>query len=66
MGSGATGMPNDQRVLEREFTYANFNQLIGSAGLRQATAVPEPGALAIFGTGLLIFAGVLRRRQAAL
>jgi len=55
MGSWATTrMPNDQRVLEREFTYANFTQLIGAVGLRDTVIVnvPEPNILVIFVMGL--------------
>lgn len=64
MGSGATGMPNSQRVLQREFTYAKFGQLIGAVGLRDVATVPEPSTLALLGIGLLLMVAVTRRRTA--
>ena len=56
MGSGATSMPSNHRILEREFTYDNFNQLIDAVGLRQASTVPEPSTMMLFGLGILFFA----------
>ncbi|WP_299722430.1 hypothetical protein [uncultured Tateyamaria sp.] len=55
MGSGATSMPNSQRVLDREFTYAKFGQLIGAVGLRdvQVTPNPNPVPLPAMGWALL-------------
>ncbi|MFL4469746.1 hypothetical protein ACERZ8_07645 [Tateyamaria armeniaca] len=53
MGSGATSMPSSQRVLDREFTYAKFGQLIGSVGLRDVTTAPEPVPLPAMGWALL-------------
>ena len=62
MGSGATSMPNNQRVLDREFTYNKFGQLIGAIGLR-SSPIPEPSTfvLMVFGSCALI--GVRRRKQ---
>lgn len=62
MGSGATAMPIGERIKDREFTYAKFAQLIGAVGLRDITAVPEPGTLSLLGTVLLLM-GVGRRRR---
>ena len=59
MGSGATSMPSSQRVLEREFTYAKFDQLIGAIGVR---AIPEPSSSIVFvAIGILMF--TRKRRQ---
>ena len=77
MGSGATSMPNAERVKQREFTYANFGQLIGAVGVRDTTtgggtgggsggttgSVPEPGVLVLLGGGLALL-GFRRRRDA--
>lgn len=52
MGSGATAMPSSQRVLNREFTYANFGQLVGAVGLRDAAPAPVP--LPAMGWALLL------------
>ena len=60
MGSGATNMPNNQRVLEREFTYAKFDQLIGAVGLR-TSAIPEPSSLALILLGSTLVC--IRRRR---
>lgn len=63
MGSGATSMPNTQRVLEREFTFANFGQLIGAVGLRDVVAVPAPAMISIFAIALLLLNLTSRRRS---
>ncbi len=60
MGSGATNMPSNQRVLEREFTYVKFNQLIGAIGLRSA-AIPEPSSSVLLLLGSSLF--FMRRRK---
>ena len=60
MGSGATSMPSNQRVLEREFTYAKFDQLIGAIGLR-STAIPEPSTAILLVVGATMI-GIRRRR----
>lgn len=63
MGSGATSMPNSQRVLDREFTYANMSNLITSVGLRQvadSVDVSQPATWLLLLTALL--AGPFRSR----
>ncbi len=52
MGSGATAMPSSQRVLDREFTYAKFEQLIGAVGLRDVQGAPNPVPLPAMGWAL--------------
>jgi hypothetical protein len=61
-GAPPTNMPNDQRVLEREFAYSEFDQLIDAVGLRDAVATPEPASwlLLVFGAGMA--ARAARRR----
>lgn len=60
MGSGATSMPNSQRILNREFTYTNMANLITSVGLRAAadttSQVGQPA------TWLLLLAALLGLR----
>lgn len=65
LGSGATLMPDVSRVLDREFTYAKFGQLIGAVGLRDVTAVtavPEPATHVLFGFSVAAF-GLMRARS---
>lgn len=66
MGSGATAMPTGERVLEREFTYANFGQLIDAVGVRPVStaAVPLPATLPLLLGGLALVAALRRRRAA--
>ena len=59
MGSGATAMPVEQRVLDREFTYAKFGELINAVGIREVAdnnTVPEPHLCVMFGLGFLMLA----------
>lgn len=64
MGSGATSMPNGDRVLEREFTYANMANLITSVGLRDiATLVPAPAIAWLWSGGLAMLWLVIRARR---
>jgi hypothetical protein len=64
MGTGAppTNMPNDQRILDRDFSYTEFNQLIGAVGLRDAD-VPEPASWLVFAFGSAALLRVVRRRR---
>jgi len=64
MGTGAspTNMPNAERVKDRSFAYTEFSQLITSVGLRNVTAVPEPGTYLLMVMG--VAAIVLRSRKA--
>ncbi|MGP6085809.1 hypothetical protein [Antarctobacter jejuensis] len=71
MGSGATAMPTIERTLEREFTYAKFDQLIGAVGVRKVADAPAPIPLPAsivflaFGLGALRL-GARKGRTAAL
>jgi hypothetical protein len=68
MGTGAspTNMPNAERVLDRSFAYTEFNQLIGSVGLRNVSPIPEPSTTALLAVGVLVCAWRMRSaRQAA-
>jgi hypothetical protein len=60
-------MPTGERVLEREFTYANFGQLIDAVGVRPVStaAVPLPASLPLLLGGLALVAALRRRRAAA-
>lgn len=62
MGTGAspTNMPNDQRILDRAFSYAEFDQLITAVGT-QETSVPEPRVFWMSGVGLLVLVGMRLR-----
>jgi hypothetical protein len=63
-GAAPFSMPNSQRVLDRSFSYAEFDQLIEAVGVRDAAVVPEPGTWLLCSAGLVL--GLLaraRRRQ---
>ncbi len=64
MASGAapSNMPNDQRILDRAFSYDDFGILIAAVGTRDVSAVPEPAVLWLFGTGIVLLMGLRWRR----
>ncbi|MDF2232219.1 zinc-dependent metalloprotease family protein [Albimonas sp. CAU 1670] len=66
-GVSPSFMPNAHRVLDREFAYDEFADLIETVGLREApaSAVPLPPAMALLGAGALALAGLRRRRGEA-
>lgn len=67
MGTGAapTSMPNGERILDRAFSYSNFDKLIAAIGLRDKVVdgieVPEPTTLILM---LLSLTLLLSRRNA--
>jgi hypothetical protein len=61
-GAAPTSMPNAQRVLDRDFAYSEFDQLIDAIGLRDSVPVPEPGSIAILALGSVLVALRVRRR----
>lgn len=63
MATGAvpTSMPNAQRALDRDFAFSEFDLLISSVGVRDVTSVPEPDAILLFATALLVLAGIRAR-----
>ncbi|WDE07493.1 PEP-CTERM sorting domain-containing protein [Thalassomonas viridans] len=59
MGTGASpaNMPNGERILDRAFSYSNFDRLISAIGLRDISVeVPEPGTvmLMLLSLGLMV------------
>ena len=62
MASGAaSGMPNEHRILDREFAYVEFAQLIGSIGTAPDDLnSPEPSTIALMGLGVIL---LFARRQ---
>jgi hypothetical protein len=62
MGTGAEGMPNGERILDRSFSYSEFDQLIDAVGV-----VPEPGTWLLLSTGLVVglFARARQRQRGA-
>jgi hypothetical protein len=65
-GGSPFNMPNNQRVLDRSFSYAEFDQLIDAVGVRdEPTVVPEPGTWLLFSTALVmgLFARARRGRR---
>lgn len=72
-GTSPTYMPSNQRVLDRDFSYAEFKQLMTAVGVRSPvpygstlaiadTDVPEPGTLGLLALGAVVLvAGGLRR-----
>ena len=57
MGTGAspTSMPNGERILDRAFSYSNFDKLIAAVGLRDiSVVVPEPGSVILLLMGLIL------------
>lgn len=56
LGTGADGMPNSQRVLGREFTYAKFGQLISAVGTRDIQITPTPSPVPLPAMGWALFA----------
>ncbi len=61
-GAAPTSMPNDQRILDRAFSYSEFTQLISAIGVTDAP-VPEPATLSIFGIGISFIIGIRVRRS---
>lgn len=61
-GASPSLMPSVERVKDRDFSYAEFGQLIQSVGLRPVTVVPEPGTWLLMGLGLVAVGGVARRK----
>lgn len=55
-GASPPAMPNNQRVLDRDFAYTEFDQLIGAVGLRDTSPVPEPATLTLLALGSLLIA----------
>ena len=64
MASGATGLPNSNRLNDREFstsctisggTQTSIDRLITNVGLEDMPVVPEPATILIFGIGLAGF-----------
>lgn len=61
-GAAPSYMPSQERVLDREFSYAEFNQLIAAVGLRDLVSVPEPSTLVLYLLGsLMVVIGRVRR-----
>jgi hypothetical protein len=67
MGTGAdpTGMPDEERVKARAFSYAEFGTLMETVGTVPITAVPEPSALALLLAGLGTVVVAARRKRVA-
>jgi hypothetical protein len=67
MATGAfpTSMPNDQRILDRAFAYAEFSQLIASVGLRDVAAVPEADGYLMFAVAVAGLLAMGRRQRLA-
>lgn len=61
-GASPTFMPDDQRILDRDFAFSEFDLLISSVGIRDAASVPEPDAMMLFASALLVLAGIRARR----
>jgi hypothetical protein len=63
-GAAPTSMPNNQRILDRDFAYSEFATLIQSVGLRDAVSpVPEPETYAMMLAGMLFVIGTARARN---
>jgi len=65
-GVSPSNMPNSERLKDRAFSYAYFDQLATVVGLRQALpapSVPEPGMLVLFGLGLSLLLWRARPRR---
>ncbi len=65
-GGSPTNMPNSQRILDRDFAYSEFAQLIAAVGLRDAPAsvsVPEPEMLWLVSLSLLLLAASVRTQR---
>lgn len=60
MGSGASNMPNGERIKDRAFAYTEFNTLINGIGL---VPVPEPATWAVMVLGLGVLGWRLRGRR---
>jgi len=56
-GASPANMPNGERILDRAFSYSNFEQLISAVGLRDITVdVPEPGTVMLMFMSLVLLA----------
>ncbi len=65
LGTGATGMPNSERLVDRAFSYTDFATLIATVGTRDVTAVPLPASVYLFGFSMALLGFMQRRKRAA-
>ncbi|MFK8068284.1 MAG: hypothetical protein AB8D52_08565 [Gammaproteobacteria bacterium] len=65
MGTGAQGMPNNQRILDRAFSYTDFATLVNVVGTRDVTAVPLPASVYLFGFSMALLGFMQRRKKSA-
>ena len=66
MGTGAdpVNMPDEERLMTRSFSYAEFDTLIQTVGVRDVSPVPEPGTYAMLLLGLGVVAAARKRKAA--
>lgn len=52
-GASPSNMPSNQRILDRAFSYAEFQTLVNRVGLREVQPIPEPSTYLLLAFGLL-------------
>jgi hypothetical protein len=55
-GASPSLMPSTQRILQRDFSYVEFNTLINRIGTREVMPIPEPSTYLMLALGLVALA----------